>query len=199
MARRFQGSLILIGPVSFAALVCFRIPTRPDRISGSILRGPEPGVGDALHSSGGVFTILYSVFSFGAVVSALVVAHRSLVRIRHIIFGAFALGLTTLVLALVPGVAVAVPAVFLVGMASILYLTATTAIVQVEAKPEMHGRVLALQTVILGGSALIGGPVLGWLADAVGGRAPLILGGAVSLIAATFGYYASRRYVPRTS
>jgi len=156
-------------------------------------------VTDALHSSGGVFTILYSVFSFGAVVSALVVAHRSLVRIRHIIFGAFALGLTTLVLALVPGVAVAVPAVFLVGMASILYLTATTAIVQVEAKPEMHGRVLALQTVILGGSALIGGPVLGWLADAVGGRAPLILGGAVSLIAATFGYYASRRYVPRTS
>ena len=89
------------------------------------------------------------------------------------------------------------PAVFLVGMASILYLTATTAIVQVEAKPEMHGRVLSLQTVILGGTTLIGGPVLGWLADTVGGRAPIILGGIVCLIAATFGYFATRHYVHR--
>ena len=96
-------------------------------------------VTDALHRTGAVFTILYSVFSFGAVVSALVVAHRGLVRIRHIIFGAFALGLTMLLLAFVPGVGAAVPAVFLVGMASILYLTATTAMVQIEAKPEMHG------------------------------------------------------------
>lgn len=155
-------------------------------------------VTDALHSTDGVFTILYSVFSFGAVVSALVVAHRGLVRMRHIIIGAAALGLTMLLLAFVPGVGAAVPAVFLVGMASILYLTATTAIVQVEAKPEMHGRVLSLQTVIMGGTGLIGGPVLGWLADTMGGRAPIILGGIVCLVSATFGYYATRHYVHRT-
>jgi len=152
-------------------------------------------VTDALHSTGGVFTILYSVFGFGAVVSALVVAHRSLVRMRHIIFGAVALGSAMLILAFTPGVGAAVPAVFLVGMASILYLTATTAILQVEAKPEMHGRVLSMQTVVLGGSALVGGPVLGWVADTMGGRAPIILGAIVCLIAATFGYYATRRYV----
>jgi predicted MFS family arabinose efflux permease len=152
-------------------------------------------VTDALHSTGGVFTILYSVFGFGAVVSALVVAHRGLVRMRHIIFGAVALGFAMLILAFVPGVGAAVPAVFLVGMASILYLTATTAILQVEAKPEMHGRVLSLQTVVLGGSALVGGPVLGWIADTMGGRAPIILGAIVCLIAATFGYYATRHYV----
>lgn len=152
-------------------------------------------VTDALHSTGGVFTILYSVFGFGAVVSALIVAHRSLVRMRHIIFGAVALGFAMLILAFVPGVWAAVPAVFLVGMASILYLTATTAIVQVEAKPEMHGRVLSLQTVVLGGSALIGGPVLGWIADTMGGRAPIILGAIVCLIAGTFGYYATRHYM----
>jgi MFS family permease len=151
-------------------------------------------VTDALHSTG-VFTILYSVFGFGAVVSALIVAHRSLVRMRHIIFGAVALGFAMLILAFVPGVWAAVPAMFLVGMASILYLTATTAIVQVEAKPEMHGRVLSLQTVVLGGSALIGGPVLGWIADTMGGRAPIILGAIVCLIAGTFGYYATRHYM----
>jgi MFS family permease len=147
----------------------------------------------ALHSPGSVFTVLYSVFGLGAVVSALIVAQRRLVRLRHIIFGASALGFAMLLLAGVPGVGFAAPAVFLVGMASILYLTASTAIVQVEAKAEMHGRVLALQTVLMGGGALIGGPVLGLIADTVGGRAPIVLGGIVCLAAAAFGYLAARR------
>ena len=42
----------------------------------------------ALHSSEGTFTVLYSVFSLGAVVASLVVARRGLVRLRHIILGA---------------------------------------------------------------------------------------------------------------
>ena len=155
-------------------------------------------VTDALHSTGGAYTILYSVFSAGAVVSALIVAHRSLVRLRHIVLGAFALGLAMLLLASVPGVRLAAPAVFLVGMASILYLTATTAIVQVEAKPEMHGRVLSLQTVVIGGGLFIGGPLLGWLADTLGGRAPIVLGGIACLLAATFGLFATRHYTPGT-
>ena len=57
-------------------------------------------------------------------------------------------------------------------------MTATTAIAQVEAKREMHGRVLALQTVLIGGPLAIGGPILGWVADTFGGRAPMILGGS---------------------
>jgi MFS family permease len=156
-------------------------------------------VTDTLHSTGGVFTVLYSVFSVGSVVSALIVAHRGLVRLRHIIIGAAALGLAMLVLAFVPGVPAAVPAVFLVGMASILYGTATTTIVQVEAKPEMHGRVLALQMVLMAGTAPVGGPLMGWIADTFGGRSPIVLGGGVCLIAAAFGYFANRRYVHRAA
>lgn len=150
-------------------------------------------VKDTLHSSESVFTILYSVFSFGAVVGALFVANRNMVDMRHIVYGAAALGVAMFLLALAPGVLFAVPAVFLVGVASILYMTSTTAIAQVEARPEMHGRVLALQTVLIGGTTPIGGPLLGWLADTVGGRAPIVLGAVVSLLASIFGYYASRR------
>jgi MFS family permease len=151
-------------------------------------------VTDALHGSEGAFTILYSVFSLGAVVSALIVARRRLVGIQHIVAGAAALGVAMLLLSLVPGVLAAGPAVFLVGMASILYMTATTSILQVEAKHEMHGRVLALQTVVLIGTAPLGGPILGWLADALGARWPLVLGGVVSLAAAAFGAWATRRF-----
>jgi MFS family permease len=144
-------------------------------------------VSDSLHSTEAVFTILYSIFSLGAVVSALVVANRQLVQIRHVIIGAIALGIAMIILACMPNVGTSVLAVFLVGMASILYMTATTAIVQVDTKRELHGRVLALQTVLIGGTSLIGGPLLGSMADLMGGRAPLALGGIVCLISAALG------------
>jgi len=174
--------------ISFAMLIPIGIPSFNLNITLLLL------VTKALHSTGSVYTLLYSVLSVGAVISALIVAHRKLVQLRHIIAGAVALGLSMFVLAVMPTVIAAIPAVFLVGMASILYMTATTTIVQVDAKPAMHGRVLALQTVIIGGSALLGGPLLGWLADKMGGRMPIVLGGIVCLVTAGFGYVASRRY-----
>lgn len=148
-----------------------------------------------LHSTDGIYTILYAIFGCGAVVSSLIVAHRGLVKMQHIIWGAFTLGLTMLLVAFCSTITLAAPAIFLMGMASILYLTATTAIVQVEAKQEMHGRVLALQTVLLAGTTPFGGPLLGWMADVMGARSPLILGGVVCLIAGVFGYFATKKYI----
>ncbi len=148
----------------------------------------------ALHSSPGTFTLLYSTLSLGAVLSGLIVAQRGLVQLRYIILGAFAMGTAMLILSSVPSVETAVPAVFLTGGSAIVFLTATTAIIQVEGKHEMHGRVLALQTVLTGAGSALGGPILGWLADVKGGRAPIVLGGAVCVAAAIFGYFANRRY-----
>ncbi len=153
----------------------------------------------ALHGGDGAFTVVYVAFSVGAVISGLVVANKNLVHLRHIILGSAALGMAMFVLAAVPSVAAAIPATFLVGMASILYMTSTTAIVQVEADPTLHGRVLALQTVLLVGTAPLGGPLLGWLADSLGARAPIVLGGLSCLGAALFGFTASRRVSHRTA
>jgi MFS family permease len=148
-----------------------------------------------LHSSERTYTLLYSVFSVGAVVCSLFIAHRGLTQMRHIIIGAVLLGIAMLILAPVSSEMLAVPIMFIVGMASILYMTATTAIAQTAAKREMHGRVLALQTVLIGGPMAIGGPILGGLADAYGGRAPIVLGGIAALAAAGIGAWASRRYI----
>ena len=152
----------------------------------------------SLHSSERAFTVLYSIFSAGAVVSGLIVARRNLVRLHHIVAGAVLLGAAMLLLAAMPSVATAGVAVFLVGMASILYLTSTTALVQVEAKRAMHGRVLSFQTVLMGGTRLFGGPILGRLADVAGARAPIVLGAIVCLLAASFGYWAMQRHALET-
>jgi MFS family permease len=145
------------------------------------------GGGDA------AFTFVYAMFSAGALVSALVVAGRHLVRIRHVIIGALGFGVAMLLLSIVPSVGFAVPAAFLVGLTSILYMTATTAIVQVEADPRMHGRILALQTVLMVGTAPIGGPILGWLADVWGPRSTVVIGGVASILAGVYGLVAVRR------
>jgi MFS family permease len=150
----------------------------------------------SLHGGEGTFTLLYSTFSAGAVVSALVIANKQLVHIRHIVFGAAAFGVAMVGLAAAPTTGVAIPAAFLVGLASILYMTATTAIIQVEADPAFHGRILALQTFLMVGTTPIGGPILGWLADTAGPRAPIVLGGIVSLATAVWGLGA-RRFVAR--
>jgi len=81
-------------------------------------------------------------------------------------------------------------AVFFVGGASIVYMTATTSLAQVDTRRDMVGRVLALQTALIGGTALVGGPIVGRLADLAGGRAPIAIGGVVCLIAAAMASFA---------
>jgi MFS family permease len=130
----------------------------------------------------------------GAVVSALTVAQGRNMRLQHVIGGAAALGVTMLLLTVTPSTLVAIPVVIAIGMASILYNTATTAHVQLATESYIRGRVLALQTVLLIGSAPIGGPLLGWTADHFGGRVPMLIGGVSCLVAALFGTIASRRF-----
>jgi MFS family permease len=147
----------------------------------------------SLHDGDSAFTFLYVIFSVGALASALVVAHRQLVHLRNVLVGSATFGVALVLLALTPALAIAVPVLLMLGVTSILYFTATTAIVQVDADPSLHGRILALQTVLLVGTAPIGGPIDGALADAFGARAPLLLGGIAALGAALWGVLAARR------
>jgi MFS family permease len=153
-----------------------------------------------LGGSDATYTLVYSVFSAGSLVGALAVARRSRITVGHIVGGAAAFGAAMLALSAAPSVAVAYPLVVLVGLSSISYMTATTAIVQVTADPRMHGRVLALQTVLLIGTTPIGGPILGAAADAWGARSTVVIGGVAALVAALWGFLvARRRRVPITA
>ena len=147
----------------------------------------------ALRGSDAEFTFVYSILSVGSLAGALWVARRSRVTVRHSIVGAAAFGVTLLVFAATPNFRIAAPVAFAIGVASILYTTSTTALVQVRARADMHGRLLAIQTIFLVGSSAIGGPISGWFADVFGARALIALGGVVCIIAAGFGFVAARR------
>ena len=155
----------------------------------------------ALHGSDADFAVVYALFSAGAVVGTLFVARRTTVTLRTTIGGAAAFGASLCALAAVPDLDWAFPMAALVGGTSVAYMTATTALAQLRAEGRMIGRVLALQTVLLVGTTPVGGPLLGLLADAAGGRAPVYAGAAGALLAAAAGALLVRARVsgPETS
>lgn len=148
-------------------------------------------VTQALRGSDSEFTTIYSVLSAGGLLCGVFVARRATVTLRQTVYGAAIFGVVMLLFSASPNVAIAVLVAFLLGAASIFYTTTTTAIVQVTARHEMHGRLLALQTVLLVGSSAVGGPVSGWLADTFGARSLMVIGGVVCLLGAAFGWLTS--------
>jgi MFS family permease len=151
----------------------------------------------ALHGSDADFSLVYASFSAGAVVGTLLIARRTAVTLRTIIVTTGVFGCSMFLLAFVPSVGWAYPVAAIVGGTSVAYMTATTAHAQLVSRPQMIGRVLALQTVLLIGTTPIGGPILGALADAFGGRTPVVLGAVGAVVAAATGALLAARFDPR--
>ncbi len=140
------------------------------------------------------FTILYSVVSIGSLCGALLTARRKTIEVRDVVNGAALFGVAMLVFSASPGLLASVPFAIFVGFSSIIFMTASTAIVQMRSAPEMRGRVLALQAIVFLGSTPIGGPFIGWICDQFGARAGFVVGGAAALGAAGWGFVVDGRH-----
>jgi MFS family permease len=152
-----------------------------------------------LKGNDATYTLLYSVLSVGSFAGALMASYRRLIEMRHVVIASAAFGVAMLVFAAAPNIGLAFPIAILVGLTSVGFMTAATAIVQVRADPVMRGRVLALQAIVMIGSTPIGGPILGAICDDLGARAGLVVGGVAALVAGAWGYHAGRRVLQRAS
>ena len=146
-----------------------------------------------LHGSDGSFTLLYSVLSAGSVIGALSAARMRVIDTRHVVYASLAFGVAMFGLAAAPTLLAAFPVAVFVGLTSVAFVTASTAIVQVRADPMMRGRVLALQGMVLIGSTPLGGPLLGFICDQWGARSGIMLGAAAAVGAGLWGLAANRR------
>jgi MFS family permease len=139
------------------------------------------------------FTLLMSLVSLGSLVGALATARRESVSVHTVSLCAIAFGLSLALLTVAPTTGIALAVGVLVGVASISFMTASTAIVQMRADPSMRGRVLALQAIVFLGSTPIGGPIVGTIADVFGARYSLALGAVATIGAGAFGLSSVRR------
>jgi MFS family permease len=136
------------------------------------------------------------VLSLGSLVGALAVARRTDTTVRRVGMTAIAFGVAMALLAVAPNQGIAFVVGPLIGIASIAFMTSSTALVQTEAAPEMRGRVLALQAMVFLGSTPIGGPIVGWIAEHLGARYALGLGALACLGAGVWGVViAARRHI----
>jgi MFS family permease len=69
---------------------------------------------------------------------------------------------------------------------SVTFAAGVNSALQLAVEPAMRGRVMALYSVVFLGSTPVGGPITGWLSEAAGPRAGLVLGGAAAIAAGIF-------------
>jgi MFS family permease len=139
------------------------------------------------------YAILVSAMAVGSIIGALVNGHRGRTGPRLIAAGSLAFGVAALLSALMPTLAFEIPALMLLGAASVTFAATINSTLQLAVAPEMRGRVMALYSVVFLGSTPIGGPLAGWLAQSYDPRIALLMAAASGLFAA----WAARFYFNR--
>lgn len=135
----------------------------------------------------GSYAFLTSAMGLGAAGGGLLLAARKDPGPGGLGGAAALFGAAVLAAAFMPTLALAGAAMVAVGFASINFSSLGNSTLQLEASPEMRGRVMALWSVAFLGSTTLGGPVVGWFAETAGARWGLALGGFAALAAAVLG------------
>jgi MFS family permease len=148
----------------------------------------------AFEGGAGAYTALAVAMGAGSVLGALATASRTHVGPRLVTAAALGFGLLALVAAAAPTLPVALALLVPLGAASVTFAAGVNSMLQLAAAPEMRGRVMALYAIVFLGSTPIGGPLVGWLSEAAGPRAGLVLAGVAGLAAAAGAGVAFRRF-----
>jgi MFS family permease len=139
------------------------------------------------------YASLMIAMGIGSVLGALVAGARGRVSNRLLVGSSALFGALILAVAVAPTIELAALALVPLGAASVTFAAGVNSALQLAVDPEMRGRVMALYSMVFLGSTPIGGPLVGWLAQAAGPRASLALGGGAALLAGLAGRRAFAR------
>ncbi|WP_440901273.1 MFS transporter, partial [Actinosynnema sp.] len=142
---------------------------------------------DTFDGDADAYGLLTTTMAVGTLAGAAMAARRSAPGPRLLVGGAAAFGVLELLSGLMPTVLTAALALIPVGAAMMTFTTTANSTVQLAVAPGMRGRVMGVYMTVFMGSAPLSGLLTGWVADRFDARAPLVLGGAVSVLAAGLG------------
>ncbi len=130
------------------------------------------------------YGLLSSSMAVGTVIGALLAANRERPHFRHLLASAAAFGGGCLLAASMPDYRLFAAALVIVGISALTFTNGTNSFMQLEAEPAMRGRVMAIRLALALGTTPIGAPIVGRVADSLGPRWALAVGGASGLLAA---------------
>jgi MFS family permease len=133
------------------------------------------------HGGAASYGVMASVMGGGAVVGGLISAARARPQARALCLAAIGWGIAILAAAVAPTLALELAALVFVGYGSITFNSLAKTTLQLAARPEMRGRVMALWALAWLGSTPVGGPIVGWTGQVIGARWPLVIGGVATL------------------
>jgi MFS family permease len=138
---------------------------------------------EVFHSGASSFGLASTMLAFGAVSGSLLSARRKGPRMRLLLVAAAIFGVLEIVSGMMPSYDMFLVSLVPTGVALLTFNTTANAVTQLSVPASMRGRVMGLYMLVFAGSAPIGSPLLGWLAEIFGPRSSLIIGGIVSLAA----------------
>jgi MFS family permease len=121
-----------------------------------------------LSGSSEMLGIVMSSLGLGAVVASLLIASWARPGVVMVAICCGLLSIVHILLALPLGVYFTVAGMFLLGVCCGIFNVTVTSTLQVRARDDVRGRVISLYSIGILGSALIGAPLAGTLADTVG-------------------------------
>ena len=139
------------------------------------------------------FGFMTASMGVGAVVGGLLVAARGRTGLKPLVLAASAFAIAMGLATAAPSLDLELFALALAGGASISFMATGNTTLQLNAAPEMRGRVMSLWFVAFQGSTPIGGPIVGWVMAVIGPRAGLGLGAVTAAVVAVGGLLALRR------
>jgi len=151
----------------------------------------------SFHGGASAYAALLCAMGIGSVIGALVTGARGRTGPGLITAAALAFGLTALLAAAMPTLALEIPILAMLGAASVTFAASINSTLQLAVSPEMRGRVMALYSIVFLGSTPIGGPLAGWLSQAYDPRVALLLAASAGLAAAWAAHVISVRATRR--
>lgn len=142
------------------------------------------------HSEAGGYGLLFSMMAIGTVIGALLSAGRDRPTLETLLGSAALFGTGCVAAAIMPDYWSFGAALAFTGAASMTFVNATSALMQLSTEVGMRGRVIALRVGVTFGGAAIGAPTIGWIADHFGPRWSLGIGAAAGFAAALVAAYA---------
>lgn len=130
------------------------------------------------------YGLFNSLVAGGALVGAILTTRRTVIRLRTVIVCGGIWAAIQAVAALMPSEIAFGIALVGIGVANQFFFMAANPLIQTTSSTRVRGRVMAVWILVLLGGQGIGGPVMGWIVDAVGPREAMFLSGAVPAVAA---------------
>jgi MFS family permease len=139
------------------------------------------------------FGFLMAASGVGSTIAALWVAFQNRPGPRPIVFGAIALGLGSIVLALSTSFALSLVAMSIAGAGGIAMAVSANTTIQLAVPDQLRGRVMSFYTTIFSASVPAGGLLMGAIASAWGVPLSLFVGAVLSLAVGVGGWVWLRR------